>query len=351
MKRDVKRILIMGLILLMVCSAVFGGGGQQKQGGSSGGAYDPAKQPVAFAGILLNHPVVHIVSLGFVKAAQDLGYTNAKIIGTESVDLNEMYMAAEAFAAEGGKGLMIWAQDETAYETLASLGRQGVVVGVPHNRLIDSSGKLPAGLTFNMACSATAYGKDVAELMAKKLQGKRGTVALTQANRNVTENAAMESFINTWNSLVSQYNLSGIRVLTPDLEGGVLDQAIAVNLAIIQSHPDLLGAFGSTGNSPITWADAATKAGKKDGELVIVGMDATEGNLDYLDSGKVTAIVAQPLYEEAYKTMEYLDKVLRGGTVPAWTDLDAPIVTKDGTGPNGPAYHRDIAAEVSKFFR
>jgi ribose transport system substrate-binding protein len=349
--KQVKRIFVTGLILLAVGSRVFAGGGQQKPGGSAGGVYDPAKQSVAFAGILLNHPVVHIVSLGFIKAAQDLGYTNAKIIGTESVDLNEMYMAAEAFAAEGGKGLMIWAQDATAYETLASLGRQGVIVGVPHNRLIDSNGKLPDGLTFNMACSATAHGKEVAELMAKKLAGKTGTVALTQANRNINENAAMDSFINTWNSLSTQYNLKGIRVLNPELEGGVLDQAIAVNLAIIQSHPDLLGAFGSTGNSPISWADAATKAGKKDGELMIVGMDATEGNLDYLEAGKVAAIVAQPLYEEAYKTMEYLDKVLRGGTVPAWTDLDAPIVTKDGSGPNGLAYHRGIAAEVAKFFK
>ena len=113
----------------------------------------------------------------------------------------------------------------------------------------------------------------------------------------------------------------------------------------------IIGAFGTTGNSPITWADAATKAGYKDGELVIVGMDATEGNLDYLEAGKVTAIVAQPLYEEAYKTMEYLDKIFRGEEVPMWTDLVAPVVTVDGEGENGLAYHRDIAAQVAEFFK
>ena len=80
-------------------------------------------------------------------------------------------------------------------------------------------------------------------------------------------------------------------------------------------------------------------------------MDATEGNLDYLEAGKVTAIVAQPLYEEAYKTMEYLDKIFRGEEVPMWTDLVAPVVTVDGEGENGLAYHRDIAAQVAEFFK
>ena len=80
-------------------------------------------------------------------------------------------------------------------------------------------------------------------------------------------------------------------------------------------------------------------------------MDATEGNLDYLEAGKVTALVAQPLYQEAYKTMEYLDTLFRGGTVPAWTDLEAPIVTMDGQGENGIDFHRGIAAEVQTFFK
>jgi ribose transport system substrate-binding protein len=187
--------------------------------------------------------------------------------------------------------------------------------------------------------------------MAQKLSGKKGSVAITQNTRNVTENSGSDSFIATFKSLSSQYNLGGITVLPVELEGGALDSATAINLAIIQAHPDIIGAFGLTGNSPLSWADAATKAGKRDGEIFIIGMDATEGNLNYLDAGKVGALVAQPLYEEAYKTMEYLDTVLRGGTVPAWTDLVAPVVTKDGTGPNGMQYHRAIAAQVSTFFK
>ena len=206
-------------------------------------------------------------------------------------------------------------------------------------------------MKFNMACDPVLYGKQVAELMAKKLEGKTGSIALTQNTKNVTENAANDSFRSTWAELAKTMKLEGITLLDTELEGGVVDSATAVNLAIIQAHPDIIGAFGTTGNSPITWSDAATKAGKADGEIAIVGMDATEGNLNALEAGKVIALVAQPLYQEAYLTMQYFDKILRGEEVPAWTDLSAPIVTKDGTGENGIDYHRGIASEVATFFK
>lgn len=317
-------------------------------------SYNPDDYPVAICMSNTNHPVHRIVQLGFLKAAESFGYErgkNVNVIGTEGGDNAEVYAAAEAFAAEGGKGILLWAGDASAFETIANLSAQGVVVGVPHFRLLKEDGTPPEGLTFNLACDPVLYGKQVAELMAEKLSGKEGSVALTQNTKNVTENSAAESFVETWNNLAGTYDLSKITVLPVELEGGFADQATAVNLSIIQAHPDLLGAFGTTGNSPITWADAATKAGKADGELVLVGMDATVGNLEYLRQGKVAAIAAQPLYQEAYKTMEYFNEIFMGNEVPFWTDLVAPIVTLDGEGENGIQYHLDIASQVAEFFK
>ena len=313
--------------------------------------FNPDNYSVAICMDNMNHPVHRIVQLGFLKAAEELGYKNAKVIGTEGGDSSEAFAAAEAFAAEGGNGLLLWAGDSGCYETLANVAAEGVIVGIPHFRHTQEDGSYPEGLKFNMACDPVLYGKQVAELMAEKLSGKEGSVALTQNTKNITENAATESFIATWETLGDKYDLGKIKLLPVELEGGMVDSATAINLGIIQANPDIIGAFGTTGNSPITWADAATKAGYEDGQLVIVGMDATEGNLDYLEAGKVAAIVAQPLYDEAHLTMEYLDKIFRGEEVPEWTDLEAPIVTKDGEGKNGLEFHRGIAAEVAEFFK
>lgn len=313
--------------------------------------FNPADYPIAVCMSNTTHPVHRIVQLGFLKAAEALGYTNAKVIGTEGSDSSEVMAALEQFADEGGKGVLLFWGDSACYESVAYAADAGVVVGIPHFNHVQEDGTYPEGIAFNMACDPVLYGKQVAELMAEKLSGKTGSVALTQNTKNVTENAANDSFRATWEELGATYDLANIKLLDTVLEGGVVDEATAINLSIIQANPDILGAFGTTGNSPITWADAATKAGYADGELVLVGMDATEGNLDYLAAGKVAAIAAQPLYEESYKTMEYLDKIFRGEEVPMWTDLVAPIVTVDGADANGIDFHRDIAAQVSEFFK
>ncbi len=313
--------------------------------------FNPADYPVAIAMPVYNHPVHRIVQLGFLKAAQELGYTNATVIGTEGNDNAEVYAAIEAFVAGGGKGLMAWVGDSSGFEAIANAAASGVIVGVAHFKLLEDDGSVPEGLKFNMACDPVLYGKQSAELLAKTLDGKTGSIAITQNTRNVTENAAADSFRATWAELAKTQKLDGITLLDTELEGAVVDSATAVNLAIIQAHPDIIGAFGTTGNSPVTWSDAATKAGKADGEIAIIGMDATIGNLDALESGKVLALVAQPLYQEAYQVMEYMDKVFRGEEVPAWTDLVAPIVTRDGEGENGIEFHRNIAAEVDTFFK
>jgi ribose transport system substrate-binding protein len=346
--KQLKKILCVAVILL-VAGSLFGA--PEKQAGGSGGSFDPSKVKVAYASSILNHPTIRLFALGFMKAAQDLGYTQAKIVGTESDDSSEALAAIQAFVAEGGKGIVTPWENNSADAVFAAAARQGVVIATPHFNHAGPDGKWPEGIKFGMGCDPAKYGAEAAEIMAKQLSGKRGSVAITQNNRNITENAASDSFIKTWNSLGSKYDIRNIRLLPIQLEGGVLDQATAVNLAIIQSNRDIVGAFGTTGNSPISWGDAATKAGRQPGEICIIGMDATEGNLDYLEQGKVFAIVAQPLYEEHYMAMEYLDKVLRGQTVPEWTHIDAPIVTRDGTDKNGPVYHRALAEEVKRFFR
>lgn len=335
-----KRLLALALSMTMALGFA---------GVASAEEFDPSEYSVAIAMDSMNHPVHRIVQLGFLEAAEELGY-NAKVIGTEGGDTSEVFAAVESFSAEGGNGLLLWSGDDSGYETIKRVAADGMVVGIPHfnHQLVD--GEYPEGLAFNMACDPVLYGQQVAELMAEKLDGMEGYVALTQNTKNVTENAATDSFIATWESLGETYDLSKITVGDVELEGGEVDAATTINLGIIQAHPDIIGAFGTTGNSPVSWADAASKAGYEDGELVLVGMDATEGNLDYLEAGKVVAVVAQPLYDEAHLTMEYLDKIFRGEEVPAWTDLEAPVVTVDGEGANGLAHHREIAARVAEYF-
>jgi len=304
--------------------------------------FNPADYPVAIAMFVKNHPVHRIVQLGFLKRAKDLGY-DAQIIGTEGTDMNEVYAACDAAAAQGTKGIMLWAIDDTSFPTIKKMKEAGVAVGIAHFKFDPA----PEGLTFNLACDPVAYGKTCAEFIADRIKGKTGTIAITQNTKNITENAAAESFTARMNEIA----LPGVKVLPVELEGSDVSTATNINAAIIQKNSDLIAAFGTTGNSPVTWADAAAKAGKNPGEIVIVGMDYTEANLAKIESGEVAAIIAQPLFEEASKTMDLLDLYFRTGKVPAWTPLDAPLVFKGGKGSSDPDSYKAILEEVKTWFK
>ncbi len=313
---------------------------------AGGSDINPADYPVAIAMMMKNHPVHRMVQLGFLKAAKELGYTDAQVIGTEGPDVNEEYTACDTFAAQGGKGLMLWAGDDTCFPTLKKMKAAGVKVGIAHFKFIDEAGNLPEGLDFNMACDPVAYGKAVADFMGEKLKGKTGSIAVTQNTKNITENAAYESF----KARMEELKLEGIKVLEPELEGADATQAANINAAVLQKNPDLIGAFSTTGGGSASWSTAAQKAGKAPGDIVIVAMDVTEENLKYLEDGQVAALVSQPLYDEAFKTMEYLDKLFRGEEVPKWTDLDAPLVYVGGTGTSDPAHYQTYIDEVKSWF-
>ena len=148
-----------------------------------------------------------------------------------------------------------------------------------------------------------------------------------------------------------QVILAGITVLDPVIEGSAdVTESTDVNASIIQANPDLIAAVSWTGNGPVTWSNAARKAGKAAGDLLIVSMDYTADNLVELESGYVSALVAQPLYQEAYQAVYDFDTLLRGGEVPYWTLLDAPLMYKGGEGEHDPAYYQDILDRVSTTF-
>ena len=310
--------------------------------------FNPADHTLVFSTVLMNHPVLRCVQLGFVEACEELGY-NYQIVGTESSDENETVAAAEAAAAAGASGVILWAQTETMLPCIETMKNDsGVYTCVPHFQW--EEGAAP-GLDVNLACVCTDYAKAVADYIAERLEGKTGSIALTQAGYTTNEDAASAAFTARIKELQEEGKLEGITVLEPMVEGATdITESTDVNASIIQANPDLVGAVSWTGSGPVTWAKAARKCGLAAGDLVIVSMDYTADNLAELESGYVTALVAQPLYEEAYQAVYSFDALLRGETVPYWTALEAPLMYEGGEGVNSPEYYQNILDRVSSTF-
>ncbi len=294
-----------------------------------------SKGILAVCMFIKGHPVHHIIQLGFLTRAKELGY-DGEIVGIDGSELSDFYSVVEAYANKPNvKGMLIWANDAQGFPTIAKVHALGIKTVVPHFPI--NHADIPE-LDANLSANPYDYGIQVAKTLGSALKGKTGSMAITQGSFNITENAAAKGFADGMKAYPN------LKVLAPQVEGFDTAGASAACAAIINGHKDLLGAFGTTGGSPTSWATAAEQTNRSD--LLLIGMDYTEQNIDLVKKGKVYAIVAQPLYDEAYMSADILDKLIRGITVPYYTKLEAPVVTKDGI-----AKYDDIVQKVKTWFK
>jgi len=300
-------------------------------------AYDPSQIKTVFATPVTGHPVIKVVATGFLSEMKKLGYP-AEVVGDPSgADLAVVTAAAVAAVNAGAKGVMFW-WDSSAGASVKQVKEagEGVKIVMPHSKATKE--QIP-DLDANVAFDTVKQGVDAAKAMGDALKGKKGSIAITQGAFNEIENGVAASFTETMKELYPD-----LKVIAPIEEGFDAAKSVPVAAGIIQANPDLLGALSTTGGGLVTWANAMDQTGKKD--LIVIGEDYTEANVALVQEGKVYALIAQPLYDEAVICAQILDKLLRGEEVQYYTELDSPIVTKADIGK-----YADILAQVKEWYK
>ena len=265
------------------------------------------------------HPVHQLTQLAFLDGCAAAGL-DCELATTDENSIEALVATAEQTIAQPDtKGVAMWFGGlPVAQPIIEKAKAAGIHVVLPHFPVEQG---FYADNAVQIAADPTQYPIPVAEAMCAALEGQTGTVAVTQNNFNATEDMVAKVFSETMREKCPE-----ITVLEPQLEGPEPTQAIAVAVAIMQANPDLIGALSTTGGGPSTWAGAQKETGK---QIVAIGMDYTQVNLDLVKSGQIYGIVAQPLYEESKGSAELLAKMAAGEEVPYWTVLEAPLVTAD----------------------
>jgi len=303
--------------------------------------YDPKQVRLAVMTTLRGNPTLQTVQMGFCEKAIELGY-EPEIITIDGSDLATLFAAGEAAIADGVDGIVIM-RDVAGLEFFETCKNAGVPVIAIHFQIDEKDG---VNLMANISCDPPTYGRQCADAMGEELVKRghtSGTIAITQGGFNTTENNAAAAFRAQIQEKYPQFT-----VLEPHEEGFDSTTGMQKQAAMIQSISDLIGAFTTTGGGANNWANAATVMGKKDGEICIIGMDYTEANLTLVQNGKVFAVVAQPLIEEAALGAELLDAWFRHGKEPDkyYYQLEAPLVTKDNVDE-----YWDIVYRVKEMFK
>ena len=283
------------------------------------GAFRKAQngRPFRFAQFMQQHPVMKLMSEGFLQACEDFDVL-CVIEGFDGDDDSLVVSSLERMTAEDTSGATIGLWYPARFEAAKIAIEQGVpVVGVhaPIDR--ENVPTLLAWSAPDVAGFSGAAGKALAEEVACQ-----GPIAVSQTDLNEMQNEVQAVFRE---KLLEE--CPDIEILEMAVMGLDLPVSISLAVGVFQAHPDITGAFSSDGNGGIYWSEGAREAGLDPNDVAIIGMDYTRPNLDLVASGDVWMLVGQPLYEENYFAVALLVSNLMGLPVPYENHMPAPLIT------------------------
>ena len=174
---------------------------------------------------------------------------------------------------------------------------------------VDSDIPISTAATDNIAAAAMAADKMVG------LIGGSGEIAV------IVHDQTSRTGIDRRDGFVNRIAEKYPDVTIVDIQYGAGDQLKSTDIAkaIIQAHPDLKGFFGANEGSIIGVLNAAKELGKE-GDLVIIGYDSGQQQMDAIRSGVEAGAITQDPIGIGYKCVEAAVKALNGETVPTMID-------------------------------
>ena len=174
---------------------------------------------------------------------------------------------------------------------------------------VDSAIPLSTAATDNLAAAAVAADK-MAELI-----GGSGQVAV------IVHDQTSRTGIDRRDGFVNQMESKYPNIEIVDIQYGGGDQLKSTDLAkaIIQAHPDIKGFFGANEGSIIGVLNAVNELGKE-GEIVVIGYDSGQQQMDSIRSGLEAGAITQDPIGIGYKCVEAAVKALNGETLPKEID-------------------------------
>ncbi len=295
----------------------------------------------------VSHPIHRVIQYGFLTKAEELGM-NPVVSGLDDARINELISEWEKAVQNGAQGVLVWTGDDSCYDMMKEFKEQGVYCVVPHFAHDYETTK--EFIDRNIAALQKTYCFDAADYIVERLTEKgitEGKIYATITGSGVVS-PARDYFAERIEMLDVNYEVPrGIH------EGFSEEEAYSRCTDYIKNTPGLVAVFGSTGFSPQCWDVAVENTGRTD--LVIVGMDYSQLNLDVMRKGNISGLICQPFIPEAQESAQALHDLFNGevfnDTEENWfKEMEAPIAYVGGEGVNNIEYYQNILDTVEAYF-
>ena len=295
MKRQ-KFVLMIVLIAILISSVV-----------SFSAAEAKLYIPVISKGF--QHQFWLAVKAGAEKAAVDYDVT-ITFEGPENESMVDKQMDMLQVAIDKDPAAICFAavDSKAAIPLLEQAKAKGIPI-IGFDSGVDSDIPLSTAATDNIAAAALAADKMV------ELIGGAGEVAIIAHDQ--TSRTGIDRVKGFTDRVAEKY--PNVTIVSTQYGGG--DQLRSTDLAkaVIQGNPELKGFFGANEGSIIGVMNAVQEFGMK-GELVVIGYDSGQQQMEAIRSGLLAGAITQDPIGIGYKAVEAAVKAYKGETLPLFVD-------------------------------
>lgn len=168
-----------------------------------------------------------------------------------------------------------------------------------------------------------AFGKYVGEMLAKELDGKSGEVVPISVDTAAGWSTSRMDGLKA--GLASNAGLEFLEPINTGIEPGQMYNAIQNAMT---AHPDAL-AIASVDCCSVDGAAKWAETNGKSGEVVVVGTDALQQTLDYIEDGTVAFSVSQDPVGQVFTAISQLKDFVADGIAPKTTIVPPLLITKE----------------------
>lgn len=328
-----KKTFLTVVVSMLLVAAMFAGCAAPAAPVAAPAADAPAAPEVAAK------PYIPVISKGFQHQFWQAVQKGAEQAAVDyNVDITFEGPETEAMVDKQVEMMQVALDKKPAAIALAALDSQALIpllqkaqdAGIPivgFDSGVDSDIPVATAATDNVAAAALAADK-MAELIGGA--GKVAVIVHDQTSRTGIDRR--DGFLNQMAA-----NYPDIEIVNVDYGAGDHLKSTDLAKAVMQANPDLAGYFGANEGSIIGVLNAAKELGRE-GDLVIIGYDSGQQQMDAIRSGVQAGAITQDPIGIGYKAVEAAVKALNGEAVESMIDTgfhwyDASNIDSDDIAP------------------
>ena len=316
MKRSRASIIAAAAVTLVLAACGGNGGDSQTTaptdagGGSGETAAEGGGYEIALVSKGFQHQFWQAVNQGADEAAEELGVSITFEGPAAETEVDAQLQMLQAAIDRQPDAIGYAALDPEACVSLLDAAEAAGIPVVEFDAGCNSEVPATISKTDSLAAGALA-AEHMAELVGG--EGKVAIVAHSQINPTGVERR--DGFVNK-----IEEDYPDIEIV--DIQYGDGDHLRSADIAkaIIAANPDLVGLYGTNEGSAIGIVNAVNELGMQPGELVIVGFDSGQAQIDAIRGGIMAGAITQDPIGMGRSTVESAVKAIEGEELPPEID-------------------------------